>query len=189
MQRRGKLTQLAPGFLEEFFRPDKNRPVLRRDALGIIKPYIEIKADGPLAKAYLTVFAAKLGMALFREHIGHALPLTGGVHTFFFLNAGLSRETGDTMLSKLPIFHTIKQGGFVVPEQFAYRFNYDGKSIIAALAGFHSNLHIFTMATSDPAFFELPKGLPHADFVRPGELVSRIPQKIKRAANGNHAAA
>jgi hypothetical protein len=39
--------------------------------------------------------------------------------TFFFLNAGLSQATGDAMLSKLPIFHTIHQARFVVSDQFA----------------------------------------------------------------------
>ncbi len=178
LQRRGKLALLAPGLLEELFRRDKHAPAMLKDEHGIIKPYIKINADGPLAKAYLTVFAAKLGMALYREHIGQPLPLTGGVNTLFFLNAGLSRKAGDAMLSKLPIFHTISQGKFAVPEQFAYRFNCDGSSLIAALAGFHSNLHIFTVATSNPDFFDATQAIPYADFVRPGELVNRIPQKI-----------
>jgi hypothetical protein len=179
-ERRGKLAQLAPGFLEEFFRRDKTRQVSRRDKLGIIKPYIEIHADGPLTKAYLTVFAAKLGMAYYREHIGHALPMTGGVLTSYFLNAGLSEAAGDAILEKLPIFHTVVQGRFVVPQQFAYRFNYDGKSVVAALTGFHSNLHILTVASTDPRYSELMKNFPTADYVQPGELVSRVPQRIKR---------
>jgi hypothetical protein len=149
-----------------------------RDGLGILKRYVTIQPSGPLTKAYLTVFAAKLGMALYKEHTGEPLPLTGGVHTAWFLNAGLSRQTGDAILSKMPIYGSLKQGAFFLPEQFAYRFNTDGKSIIAALAGFHSNLHVFTLATSDQQFFDLPPINVTADFVRPGELVNRVPQKI-----------
>jgi hypothetical protein len=176
-QRRGKLAQLAPGFLDEFFRGQRKDTYLR-DRLGILKRYIAFHANGPLTKAYLTVFAGKLGMALYREHIGDPLPLSGGVHTAWFLNAGLSQQTGDTILSKMPIYGSLKQGSFFLPEQFGYRFNTDGKSIIAALSGFHSNLHIFTLATSDQQFFKLPPINATADFVRPGEFVNRIPQKI-----------
>jgi len=178
-QRRGKLAQLAPGFLDEFFRGQRQERYLR-DRLGILKRYVAFHADGPLTKAYLTVFAAKLGMALYREHIGEPLPMSGGVHTAWYLNAGLSDATGDAILSKMPIYGSLKQGSFFLPEQFGYRFNTDGKSIIASLAGFHSNLHIFTLATSDQQFFKLPPINATADFVRPGELVKRIPQKIIR---------
>jgi hypothetical protein len=62
---------------------------------------------------------------------------TGGVHIAWFLNAGLSQQTGDAMLSITPIYGSLKQGAFFLPEQFGYRFNTDGKSIIAALTGFH----------------------------------------------------
>lgn len=174
VHRKGTLARLAPGFFEEFFRPEKHGPVLKRDELGIIKPFVQFRVDGPLAKAYLTVFAAKFGMALYREHVGQPLPLTGGVYTVWFLNAGLAQETGDAILAKLPGFQTLQQGRFVVPAQFAYRYNCDGRSIVAALAGFHSNLHIFTVAASDPAFYNRLIRIPHSDFVRPGELISRI---------------
>jgi hypothetical protein len=176
-QRKGKLAQLAPGFLDEFFQGRRNTTLLR-DKFGILKPYVTFHANGPLAKAYLTVYAAKLGMALYREHIGEPLALSGGVHTAVFLNAGLTQKTGDTILSKMPIYGSLQQGVFFLPEQFGYRFNTDGKSIIAALTGFHSNLHIFTLATSDQQFFNLPPINTTADFVRPGELVNRVPQKI-----------
>jgi hypothetical protein len=177
--RKRKLIELAPGLLEEFFRPNKRQRVWGRDGL-VATPLVQINADGPLTKAYLTVFAAKLGMALFREHVGHALPLNGAVYTKYFLNAGISRDTAEGMLRIMPIGGTLRQGTFQVPEQFAYRYNCDGGSIIAALAGFHSNLHILTIATSRPDFFKLPDAaIPHVDTVRPGELVARIPQKIR----------
>lgn len=165
---RGKLAHLAPGLLEELFRPEKQSAVISRGTDGIIKPYIKFNADGPLAKAYLTVFSAKLGMALYREHVEKPLPLTGGVYTLFFLNAGLAEETGNAILEKLPVFDTLVQGRVHVQKQFAYRLNTDKNGIVAALAGFHSNFHVFVVATSDPDFYNPPKKIPYADFVKPG---------------------
>jgi hypothetical protein len=128
-----------------------------RSPSGLLQPMTAIRVDGPLTKAYLTAFSAKLAMALYREHIGAPLPLDGGVRLAFFLNAGLSPKAGDAMLEKLPVPGTLRQGKFTVPEQFAYRFNHDGKSIIAALAGFNSNLHMLMVATSNPGFYDFPQ--------------------------------
>jgi hypothetical protein len=178
--RRGKMDEIAPGVLQEFFRPEKLQRVWRREAGLVARPYWKIHADGPLTRAYLTVFAAKFGMALFREHVGHALPLTGGVYTNWFLNAGLTQKAADGILKILPIAGTLRQGAFQVPEQFAYRYNCDNRTTVAALAGFHSNLHVLAIATSTPALYKLPFPIPHSDFVRPGELVARIPRKIRR---------
>jgi len=124
----------APGFLRELYREEKNRQVLEQSPSGLLTPRMEITADGPLLKAYLAVFAAKLGMALYREHIGEPMPATGGVQTLCFLNAGLSKEVASGTLRILPLRGTLKQGSFVVPEQFAYQYNCDEKSILAALA-------------------------------------------------------
>jgi hypothetical protein len=177
--RRRKLIELAPGVLDEFFRPDRRQRVWAPHGL-ITTPFVQINADGPLTKAYLTVFAAKLGMALYREHIGRALPLDGAVYTKYFLNAGLSRNTAEGILRIMPIDATMRQGTFQVREQFAYRYNYDGSTIIAALAGFHSNMHVLAIATSRPDFFKLPEAaVPHVEMVRPGELVHRIPQRVR----------
>jgi hypothetical protein len=177
IDRKWMLSRQAPGVLEELFRPDKERALWLTQS-GIRQPYVHITADGPLTKAYLTVFTAKFGMALYREHIGEALPIDGGVHTQWFLNAGLAAQAAEAMLKILPSFGTLQQGKFMVPEQFAYRFNSDGKSIVAALASFHTNLHTFVIATSTPAPFNLPWPKPHCDFLTPGQLVLRIPGGI-----------
>ena len=57
---------------------------------------------------------AKLAMALYREHVGHALPLTGGVHTNWYLNAGLAQRTAEGILKTLPLGGTLRQGSFQV---------------------------------------------------------------------------
>jgi hypothetical protein len=175
---RNKLAKLAPGVLEELFRWEKTTRVWLRDSRLVATPFAQIKVDGPRTTAYLHVFAAKLAMALYREHVGHALPLTGGVHTNWFLNAGLAQRTAEGILKILPGGGTLRQGSFQVPEQFAYRYNCDGRTVVAALAGFHSNLHVFVVATSTPNLFKMPRPIPHSDFLRPGELVARIPQRL-----------
>ena len=82
---------------------------------GLIEsPFVQIKADGPLTRAYLNVFAAKLGMALYREHVAHALPLSGGVHINWFLNAGLAQRTAEGILRILLVAGTLRQGAFEV---------------------------------------------------------------------------
>jgi hypothetical protein len=178
---RRKMKQVAPGVSEEFDGPSFTS--WQKTSSGILRPMTAIRIDGPLTKAYLTVFSAKLAMALYREHVGTPLPLDGGVRISFFLNAGLSHKAGDSMLEKLPLPGTLQQGSFVVPEQFAYRYNYDGKSIIAGLAGFNSNLHILMVATSNPTFYDFPQFAKHLTFVRPGELRNLLPRKVTTQTN------
>jgi hypothetical protein len=87
--RKGAIRKFAPGLLEEIFH--RGKMVWSRGPSGLVRPYVTF-AEGPLLYAYLTVFAAKMGMALYREHCGAALPLEGGVQTQYFLNgASLSR--------------------------------------------------------------------------------------------------
>jgi hypothetical protein len=176
------LVKLAPGVLEEFHRPEKTRQRWMRTRRGVLKPMIQVQMDGPLTKIYLQVFAAKFGMALYREHIGEPLPLNGAVQLMFFLNAGLTEQAVLGMLDKLPGHQTLQQGQFRVPEQFAYRYNFDGKTIVAALAGFHSNFHLFVAATSRPDFFEFPQFAEHISTVRPGQLVGMIPRRMLERA-------
>jgi hypothetical protein len=113
---RGKLLKFAPGVFEEFRRLDKTRNVWQRSTSGLYKRMIAVHMDGLLTNAYLTVFAAKLGMALYREHVGAALPLDGGVQLQCFLNAGLAQRTAEGILRKLPGHGTLKQGSFTVPD-------------------------------------------------------------------------
>ncbi|MBB4402918.1 MULTISPECIES: hypothetical protein [Rhizobium/Agrobacterium group] len=168
----------APGVREEVFGDSTGGPRWIRSRSGILKPKIVIQADGPLVKAYLDVFAAKIGMALYRQHVGAPLPIGGGVQTLWYLNAGLSEEHAHAHLSILPINGSLKQGKFTASEQFAYRYNCDEKSILAALVGLNSNLHLFVIATSQPETYGLPHQIPGSaragNFVRPGELTGII---------------
>lgn len=163
------IDQKAPGFRAELLRTDKQRRVLTRTRAGILVPAISINADGPITTGYLAAFGGKLGMALYREHIGEPLPQDGRVHVMHFLNAGLNEDQAQAMLAMLPLHDTLKQGKFTVPEQFAYRYNTDQKGILAALVHFHSNLRFFLIAhSSDYDLSSIPM-MPHSVEVLLGE--------------------
>lgn len=165
---------LAPGFINELW--DQERDALLQTPAGILVPVAEIHV-GPIGQSLLHVFGAKLGMALYREHAGHALPFDGGVHVQWFLNNGLAQETANAMLRILPVHSTLHQGPRKnASGQFDYRFNSDDKSIVAALSHFHSNIHFFTLAMAEPAKFDLPRAMPFSAFIKPSELLQFMPK-------------
>jgi len=115
-------------------------------------------------------------MAIYHEHMGQPLPLEGGVQTLWFLNAGLSQKTAESMLSILPGLGTLQMGRKSVSGQFDYRWNSDEKGIVAALTHFHSNIHFFTLAMAELLPFNLPTGLASNNLMRPGGLVEHMPK-------------
>ena len=172
----------APDFIREFFHPAKNRHAWRRSASGLMRPTVEIRADGPVTKAYLSTFASKFGMALFREHTGSPLPMYGKVFTQWFSNAGLSQQTADAILRILPEQATLVQGKWQVGEQFTYRYNTDEKTVVAALAYFQGGLFVHTIATTTPdriIFFTEPgmTGRPTDAIAAPGDLLKMMPTR------------
>lgn len=144
------IDQHVPGFHAEFLRPENTKDKWIRGPNGIHRKVKVISADGPILKRHLRVFSAKIGMALYREHIGVALPHDGAVYSTHFLNAGLSQESAEAMLNMMPLPGELRMGKRSSKSQFAYRYNTDEKSIVAALVGFHGNLHCLVIATSDP---------------------------------------
>jgi hypothetical protein len=147
---------------------------------GVFLRQAVVRADGPLTKGYLDVFSAKLGMALYRQHIGERLPTEGAVESIWFLNAGLSQHSLERMVSIMPGRDRLVQGKKTSQGQFDYRYNTDKKMIVAALSGFHTGLHVLTLATSQPRLFELPSGRPHTSYIQPGQLRLRMP-KVTRS--------
>jgi hypothetical protein len=178
--RKSMLELKAPGVIRELFHPDKSRELWRSTGTGVLTRAVEVKADGPLLRGYLTTFATKMGMALYREHVGTPLPMHGAAFTQWFLNAGLAQKTGDTLLTILPGAGTLRQGTFQVGEQFAYRFNSDQRSIVAALVRFHQGLYVFTIATSEPEKYSLQRSGPTTAIARPGALNGLMPPKGRR---------
>jgi hypothetical protein len=131
----------APGVREEISLPGKsNIGWARRPGSGLLQRVALVHADGPRVKVHLSVFGARLAMALYREHISVALPLDGAVWGEFALNCRMTQETLNARIRIVPRWETLRQGRKNVGDQFAYRYNCDGRTVIAAVVQFHRSL-------------------------------------------------
>lgn len=178
---------MHPVFGEELSLPSKINPEwVHRPSSGLLQRVVRVQADGPLIKTHLSIFGAKLAMALYREHNGVALPLDGAVWCQFALNAGMTQENLNERLKILPLYETLQQGRKDVDGQFAYRYNYDGRSVIAAVVKFHRGLWFTIVASSDRRIIELfstPKlHLPASIMVSPGNLLDLLQAPAVREA-------
>lgn len=166
----------ALGFLAEFQDPRRRGTRWLQGPGGISRPTTVLDLSGPLTRAYLDVFAAKFGMALYRHHCGRPLPLDGFVMCGAYTNAGLAPDAAQAFLSIMPDQSGLRQGRRNhADDQFIYRFNTDGHSVVAALAQFHDGLYISASAfgTTDPyGQLVLP---PNHRRVRPGDLLGMMP--------------
>jgi len=175
------LEAFAPGVREELSQPSKSRiEWVRRPGSGVLQRVVRVSADGPKLKAYLSVYGAKLAMALYREHVGSALPLNGAVWCQFALNGGMTQEHLDQRVKILPLRETLRQGRKNVGDQFAYRYNCDGRTVVAAVAQFHKGLWFTLFASHDTRIIELfhkPDflSLPGSVLITPGELIRLLP--------------
>jgi hypothetical protein len=120
-------------------------------------------------------------MALYREHVGSALPMHGAVWCQFALSGGMTQADLDSRVQILPLHETLRQGRKNVLDQFIYRYNTDARSVVAAVAQFHRGLWFTLFASSDSKHVELfarPEflALPACALVRPGELLSLLPR-------------
>ncbi|MEP3523990.1 MAG: hypothetical protein ABJN24_01045 [Hyphomicrobiales bacterium] len=173
------LDKFAPEVRADTLRNHTAKPKWVLDAnTGLYKSMISMELNSPILKNYLDVFAAKIGMTLFCEHVGNPLPLKGGVQTFWFLNEGINQKQVRAILKILPLHGKLKQGTFNSDGQFVYRYNCDGKSIFAALVLIRSDLIILVFAVSDLKFRECFDQLPlferTANFMQPGHLLEKL---------------
>ena len=68
------LDKFAPGVREEMTRSGSHQETwIRRPNSDQLQRVVYVHADGPRLKAYLTIFAAKFAMALYRTHVGVGL--------------------------------------------------------------------------------------------------------------------
>jgi hypothetical protein len=146
----GTIAQLAPQAIREIFDPAKTERKWMKGRDPIVTPKVSLKLDGPVTHALMTTFVAKLGMALFREHVGRPLDEQGSVFTQFYFNAGLQRSVAEATLSIMPLPGELIQGVKSSGRQFNYRYNCDDCSIIFLFAAFHDNLFVRACATSEP---------------------------------------
>jgi hypothetical protein len=182
------LDAFAPGVREELSQPEKVQSEwLPRTRSSVLQRVVRVRADGPKLKAHLAVYGAKLAMALYREHVGMALPLAGGVWCQFALNAGMTQEHLDERVRIMPLHATLSQGQRNVFDQFIYRYNTDRRTVVAAVAQFHRGLWFTLFAASDPKIIELfhnPKflALPASVLVKPGEVLQLLSSPSEAAA-------
>jgi hypothetical protein len=175
------LDRHAPGVRQELMGPEKMRSEwLRRPASGLVQRYVRVHADGPKVKAYLGVYGAKLAMALYREHVGVALPPDGVVWCQFSLNGGMPQAHLDERVKIMPLHGTLQQGQKNVFDQFIYRYNTDKRTVVAGVAQFHRALWFTFFASCEPKIIELisdPKflGVPASVLVKPGDLLKLLP--------------
>lgn len=174
--------QLAPGLRSEIT-ADGTKQIWVRTPTGLFHRGFRANGNGPILKRHMDVFSAKFGLALYREHVGEALPIDGRVYSRWFLNSAIDNDLVQSIISILPLAETLRMGEKIATEQFAYRYNCDGKTILAALAGFHTNLHVFTIATASPDIYGPALNVmrdiqgvsgPWFDIMAPGQLVQRL---------------
>lgn len=146
----GTLAQLAPAAVREIFDPNKNERIWTKGRDPIVTPKRSLILDGPVTHSLMTAFSAKVGMALFREHVGQPLDQGGSVFTQYYFNAGLQRSVADATLNIMPIPGQLTQGTKSSGRQFNYRYNCDNRTIIFAFAAFHDNLFVRVCATNEP---------------------------------------
>lgn len=164
------LTKIAPDFVRELFDERKISTVWERGRDPLIGRKKRLQLDGPITQALMRTFSAKLGMALFREHVGKPLPLSGLVFTSHFFNAGLNREEVEATLSILPVRGELRQGKRASGVNFNYRYNTDQRSIIGAFVAINNNLFVRIFAISDKIFEKALLGSHEFEPIRPGEL-------------------
>lgn len=143
------MASLAPEFVRELFDHRKVTHVWAKGRDNFYGRKRRMELDGPVTHALLRAFSAKLGMALFREHVCEPLPDGGLVFTQHYLNSGLQRREAEATLSILPGLGQLRQGRQASGRSFSYRYNTDNKTIVAALAGFNDNFFVRVFATHD----------------------------------------
>ncbi|MDX8536545.1 hypothetical protein RFM23_02805 [Mesorhizobium abyssinicae] len=174
------LNEFAPGVLDELLDDRKAFDADLPTSGGILTKRRVTHASGPLVRGYLNAFAAKFAMALYFEHTGQVLPADGAFLTTWYTNAGITQQMVHETLRIMPGRGTLTQGRNNSGNQFAYRYNTDLKTIVAALASFHTGLYISVIATSEPDAFCLAtqKG-ETVNYGRLGELLSIMPRSAR----------
>ena len=106
-----------PGLLEEMHLGEAEQELARSISVGAGF----LRLSGPLVTNHMTVFAAKLGLALFFDATGKALPASGNVVPFWFSNVqSLQGKIPLEFIRALPESKTLAQGKKSVADQFQY---------------------------------------------------------------------
>jgi hypothetical protein len=110
----------VPGLLEEM-RIDQVRQQPHRNIPSMPPGAGIFRANGPILTHHISVFGAKLGLALHYEAHRSPVPPSGGVQPIFYTNVShLRGEIPSDLIKLLPAARTLKQGKREVSEQFQY---------------------------------------------------------------------
>lgn len=148
----GTIKLHEPDFPAEFFRSGNQRDIHLKQASGLITSAKKVRLDGPVVNRHLTIFSAKLGMALFREHTGEPMPENSGVFLNWFGTPSIEQSpSANALIDMLPELGELKQGTKQSKDQFIYHYLSDSKTVVAAFMRFHTSLHINVVAIADLA--------------------------------------
>ncbi|GGZ45726.1 hypothetical protein [Asticcacaulis endophyticus] len=150
-------------------------PFYIKDKNGKFVEVYAAKMEGVLTKTYADIFSSKLGMALYREHVGEPLPLNGSVFSSHFFNVGASEEFISAVKEICPIVQTLSAGKFEVSGQFKYFLGTNHESLCVAYSQFRGNFSVFSVATSKPEILREALVSAGATELKPGELFSKMP--------------
>jgi hypothetical protein len=110
----------VPALLQEMYLRDAEQEV-RLEGISMPSGAGVLRADGPILSSYMLTFAAKLGLALHFELHQEPVPISGGVHPFWFSNVQAAKgEIPEELLATLPALRTMTQGKKHVADQFQY---------------------------------------------------------------------
>lgn len=172
----GSVAQQASAALDEIANTKSNRTYMLYPD-GYYRTVFTLDVKGQAVARHIGAFGAKLGMALFRELTGHALPPDGLVWTHWTFNGAMTPAKLEAMTSIMPAGATLSQGKVQVSEQFYYRYNSDGVKTVAVTAGFHEALWIMAIVSADAEIVRnLRKDtrLQPAAVVQPGGLLELL---------------
>jgi hypothetical protein len=176
--RKGRLRQKAPGVWEEIFEGKSTAKLVEHR--GVLREALSIDLGGQRTRAYLNIFAAKVGMALYREHVGEPIPLSGGIETIVAINLEHARHLFNSVAFMLPEGRTLTQGRKSVGDQFWWQFNTDLRSIVAAYVSIHDGLSIVVFSTAEPETYGFPSGLENSCYSKPATLAAMM-EEAKRS--------
>ena len=134
-----------------------------------------LRTNGPRLSAYLTVFSAKFAMAIYRELMGHALPMEGIALTTPILTGQMHPALFNQLIRNMPVISTLRQGNKHVGEQFSCRYASDGETGVTGVAQFQQDLRLAFIVTSTPDRLGSALEAPRTRLTRPGGLLSAMP--------------
>ncbi len=157
----------VPGLLQEMMPDARDQKFARRNIPNMSPDAGVLRADGPILKRHMRIFAAKLGFALHYEVHGTPVPQEGAVQVQYFTNVNAARgELPHQIIDMLPGPRTLKQGTKHVSDQFSYSWLLTGEQRHSAFyAVFNDSFSTLAVTALDRTEFlegHAPKGTVYA---------------------------